>query len=101
MLQKKDIIKLLTTSSVKKELQSFQIKHLRLAGSFNTGQAHPKSDIDLIYEKDSSVSFDNRGPLGAYIYLQEKLHKNIDIMKKENIRKNIVDSVLSSATQLW
>ena len=101
MLNKQSIIDSLSDFVTKERLNSFQIKHLWLAGSYNMGHENKESDIDFIYEKDISISFENRWPLGAYVFLKKKFGRDIDIMKKENIKENIRSSVLSSATQIW
>jgi predicted nucleotidyltransferase len=54
-----NIISTLTLPENKQKLQRFSIKHLWLFGSRAKGEFTENSDIDLLYEIDSSIDQSN------------------------------------------
>jgi len=74
--------------------EKFGVHSIALFGSYVNGEANEDSDIDLMVDMDSS--FENFFELKYY--LQEHLKKEIDLVKKGNIRvyihKKIEDEMI-------
>ncbi len=94
-MMEKDIIKEL--SNCKQRLrQEFGIDKIALFGSFARGEAHSKSDVDIVI-----ISMQNKNYftlLKAKVFLEKVLHKKVDLgffdalkpYVKDEVRKDLI-----------
>lgn len=79
---------------VKNTLQSifekYKIDKVWLFGSFLTGNYDDNSDIDIVYERNQSFSFDDELNIFNFINdLQDNsLNREVDVTNIKNIQKN-------------
>lgn len=74
-----DIIKTISSPEIKKQLQEYGIKHLRLFGSYARGEETEESDIDFLYDADYSKLLKvPRSLWTVYSYVDEYLWKKMD-----------------------
>lgn len=79
---------------VKNTLQSifekYEIDKVWLFGSFLTGNYDDNSDIDIVYERNQSFSFDDELNIFNFINdLQDNsLNREVDVTNIKNIQKN-------------
>lgn len=105
-IKKEDIIKIL--AELNDEVH-YKYK-ARLEGIFGTlrevkrtafvrGEEKDKSDVDVL------VSFEENANLldlvGLSLFLEEKLHRPVDVVPSDSIRREIKDRVLREAIYLW
>lgn len=97
------IIQKLSSSDIKKELQKYNIKHIRISWSTARWENTADSDLDIIYEADyrNFGSERNRWPIWAYEYLSWIFSQKIDIMSKTWIRSWAKESLLSDMIYIW
>jgi len=100
-MSREDIIQKLQDANTRKKFRSTQIAHVRLAWSFARWENHRHSDIDIIYEKDTSLPRQARWIVPLYPYLENKLKRKVELIKKEMIHPAIQESLLADAIQLW
>ncbi len=79
----------------KDELSKLGVERIGLFGSFAKGENNDNSDIDILVRfGDTSSKF------YAYFnlknYLQDNLHRDIDLCREEDIRKEFKDEILRS-----
>ena len=75
-----------------KLLRGYKIKNIGIFGSYAKNSAKEKSDIDLIVEFEEPVSL--LGVIKAENYLTELLGIKVDLVSKEDIRKELKETHL-------
>jgi predicted nucleotidyltransferase len=86
--------------SIKSYMQSHNIKHIWLAGSFSRWQQNDDSDIDILYEeKDTSTT--DLEILGMPQVLQERLGKTVDMLYRHGLNRYVKDSLLHDSILIW
>jgi len=75
-----------------KLLRGYKIKNIGIFGSYAKNSAKEKSDIDLIVEFEETVSL--LGVIKAENYLTELLGIRVDLVPKEDIRKELKETIL-------
>lgn len=70
----------------------YKIKNIGIFGSYARNNAKEKSDIDLIVEFEEPVSL--LGVIKAENYLTELLGIRVDLVPKEDIRKELKETIL-------
>ncbi|HOE92424.1 MAG TPA: nucleotidyltransferase family protein [Methanofastidiosum sp.] len=75
-----------------KLLRGYKIKNIGIFGSYAKNSAKEKSDIDLIVEFEEPVSL--LGVIKAENYLTELLGIRVDLVPKEDIRKELKETIL-------
>lgn len=73
-------------------LREYKIKSIGIFGSYAKNSAKEKSDIDLIAEFEEPVSL--LGVIKAENYLIELLGIRVDLVPKEDIRKELKETIL-------
>ncbi|HNR44267.1 MAG: nucleotidyltransferase family protein [Methanofastidiosum sp.] len=73
-------------------LRGYKIKNIGIFGSYAKNSAKEKSDIDLIVEFEEPVSL--LGVIKAENYLTELLGIRVDLVPKEDIRKELKETIL-------
>lgn len=73
-------------------LREYKIKNIGIFGSYAKNTAKEKSDIDLIVEFEEPVSL--LGVIKAENYLTELLRIRVDLVPKEDIRKELKETIL-------
>jgi len=73
-------------------LRRYKIKNIGIFGSYAKNSAKEKSDIDLIVEFEEPVSL--LGVIKAENYLTELLGIRVDLVPKEDIRKELKETIL-------
>lgn len=73
-------------------LREYKIKNIGIFGSYAKNAAKEKSDIDLIVEFEEPVSL--LGVIKAENYLTELLGIRVDLVPKEDIRKELKETIL-------
>jgi len=73
-------------------LRGYKIKNIGIFGSYAKNTAKEKSDIDLIVEFEEPVSL--LGVIKAENYLTELLGIRVDLVPKEDIRKELKETIL-------
>ncbi len=94
------LIKQLQDTSIKSYMQSHNIKHIWLAGSFSRWQQSDTSDVDILYdEQDATVT--DLEILGMPQVLTERIGKPIDLLYRHGLNKYVKDSLLSDSILIW
>lgn len=75
-----------------KLLREYKIRNIGIFGSYAKNTAKEKSDIDLIVEFEEPVSL--LGVIKAENYLTELLGIRVDLVPKEDIRKELKETIL-------
>lgn len=75
-----------------KLLIEYKIRNMGIFGSYAKNTAKEKSDIDLIVEFEEPVSL--LGVIKAENYLTELLGIRVDLVPKEDIRKELKETIL-------
>ena len=75
-----------------KLLIEYKIRNMGIFGSYAKNTAKEKSDIDLIVEFEEPVSL--LGVIKAENYLTELLRIRVDLVPKEDIRKELKETIL-------
>jgi len=70
----------------------YKIKNIGIFGSYARNNAKERSDIDLIVEFEEPVSL--LGVIKAENYLTELLGIRVDLVPKEDIRKELKETIL-------
>jgi len=70
----------------------YKIKNIGIFGSYARNNAKERSDIDLIVEFEEPVSL--LGVIKAENYLTELLGIKVDLVPKEDIRKELKETIL-------
>ncbi len=97
MKTKESIIK--TIKELKQNLQEkYKIKEIGIFGSIIREEEREISDIDLLVDfKEDADLFDL---IGLSLFLEEKLHRRVDIVPKRVLREEIKNSVLKEVITL-
>lgn len=70
--------------------QKYEIDKVWLFGSFLSGDYNNESDIDIVYERNQSFSFDDE--LNIFNFINElqtnTLNREVDVTNIKNIQKN-------------
>ena len=73
----------------------YRVKGLELFGSVVREEQHGKSDIDLLVEfSEDADMFDL---VGLGLFLEEKLHRKVDVVPKKALRAELQSAVLAEA----
>ncbi|HPJ90295.1 MAG TPA: nucleotidyltransferase family protein, partial [Thermotogota bacterium] len=79
----------------KSTLKKYGVKKIGLFGSFVTGKATAKSDIDILVEFDAGKkTFDNYMDLKFFI--EDNLNRKVDLVIEKNIKQELKDEILGS-----
>jgi predicted nucleotidyltransferase len=96
-----DIIKKLSTQSVKNHLHKRNIKHVWLAWSYAQGEHNQSSDIDIVFEEQDPTKYDLR-IFEVPIYLEEKvLWRRVDIMDRNALNPHIKKFISQHLIPIW
>ncbi|WP_305043445.1 nucleotidyltransferase family protein [Geoalkalibacter sp.] len=71
--------------------RKYKVNQIGLFGSVARGEEKAFSDIDLLVELDESADLLDLIGLGQY--LEERLHRKVDVVPKASLRKEIRDRV--------
>jgi predicted nucleotidyltransferase len=96
-----DILSTLTLSENKQRLQGLSIKHLWLFGSRAKWWSSADSDIDLLYEIDSSVDQGSFAFFSWILFLKTLFGDNIDYVSINHIHPDIKQEVLATKRMIW
>lgn len=92
-----EVIKIL--SGLKVEIKNkFKADLKGIFGSFARSQATPDSDIDILVDFLPSANLFDMAELT--LYLEDKLHRNIDLVPESGIRKELRQSIMQEAIML-
>lgn len=96
-MKKEEIIKIL--NEVNDEVQHrYKARVEGIFGSFARGEEKARSDVDVL------VAFEEGANLlhfvGLSLFLEEKLHRPVDVVPYDSIRKEIKDGILKEAIYL-
>lgn len=75
-----------------------KVRQIALFGSFVRGDQTQESDIDVLVDFEDNASFFDLIRVGDF--LEEKLHRKVDVVPKESLREEIRDSVLKDMVVL-
>jgi len=90
-MTKEDVLK--TLKALRPELETrFKVKEISLFGSFARGEQVESSDIDVLVEFDTSASLFDLVRLS--LFLEEQLHRKVDVIPKDSLRAELADAVL-------
>lgn len=81
-------------SQHRKEMRCFGVRRLGLFGSAARGEARKDSDLDFIVEFERKT-FDDY--MGLKFYLEELLHKKVDLVIEDDIKVALRSAILSEA----
>lgn len=73
------------------EWERFDVRSLAVFGSVARGEARPGSDVDVLVEFGSTVTFDNF--MGLKIYLEDLLGTRVDLGTPDDLRPQLRRSV--------
>ncbi len=77
-------------------LNKFGVKSIALFGSYAKDNANGNSDIDLLVEfNPGEKTFDNY--MDLKFYLEDNLNKDVDLVIKDRIKKELKEDILGSA----
>jgi hypothetical protein len=79
-------------------MDKYGIRVVGVFGSYTRGAQKRKSDIDLLAEIDRPISLLEL--VGAEIYLSEVLQKKVDLVAKDDLRKELKGQILSETIYL-
>lgn len=92
-----EVIRIL--SSLKAEIKSrFKADLKGVFGSFARSEATPDSDIDILVDFLPSANLFDMAELT--LYLEDKLHRNIDLVPESGIRTELRQTILQEAIML-
>ena len=83
-----------TLSKNKMKLCSFGVKRIGLFGSFATGQANDKSDIDFVVEFEKT-SFDSY--MDLKFFLEETFGRSVDLVTARALKPRLKEIILNQA----
>lgn len=97
MKTKEEILR--TLEQLKKEIKTrFKVKEIGIFGSVIRKEQRETSDIDILVDfKDSADIFDL---VGLALFLEERFNQKVDVVPKEDLRKEIKESVLKEVVYL-
>ena len=92
-----EIIK--TLASLKIEVKNrFKAELRGVFGSFARSEANPDSDIDILVEFLPSANLFDMAELT--LFLEEKLHRSVDLVPESGIRQELRQSILQEVVAL-
>lgn len=71
--------------------ERFGVKRLAVFGSTARGEAREDSDVDVLVEFEGRATFD--GYMGLKFFLEDLLHRNVDLVTQEAIRPQTRPSI--------
>ncbi len=77
----------------------FEIKRIRVFGSYATGRQKTNSDIDIIV--DIGKSFGIYEFVGLKQSLKKTLHKKIDLFEPDSIEPQLKDKIMAEAITIY
>lgn len=90
---------LTTLQVLKPELaRRYKVKGLELFGSVVRDEQQERSDIDLLV--DFAENADMFDLVGLALFLEEKLHRKVDVVPKRALRAEIKSAVLAEAVAI-
>lgn len=93
----KDLVK--TLKELKPKLAAlYKVKEIGLFGSFAREQQDASSDIDLLVEFGKEADLFDL--VGLALFLEDKLHRKVDVVSKRALRAEIRDAVLREVVAL-
>jgi predicted nucleotidyltransferase len=96
-MKKGEIIKIL--KEVNGEIQQrYKARVEGIFGSFARGEEREKSDVDVLVEFEKGANLLHM--VGLSLFLEEKLHRPVDVVPHNSIRKEIKDDILKEAIYL-
>jgi len=101
MIDKLSIINTLKNRSTKRFLKDHQMKHIWLAWSIAKNSHTNESDIDIVYEFDTTVPLRWWWIISAKVYLEKKFDHHVDILDKDILPTNIKSFITSSMELIW
>lgn len=97
MKNKEEILRRL--EELKEEVKKkYKVREIGVFGSIIRGEQKETSDIDLLVDfEDGADLFDF---VGLSMFLEEKLNWKVDIVPKEDLRKELKESVMKEVVYL-
>ncbi len=93
----KDLVRML--KELKPELATvYKVREIGLFGSFVREEQDAQSDIDLLVEFGKEADLFDL--VGLALFLEDKLHRKVDVVPKSALRAEIRDSVLREVVAL-
>ena len=86
-------------TNVKKVLDSYDVDYCYLFGSYASGSANEKSDVDLLISSQvTGMDF-----FGIAELLREELHKKIDLLNSEQLSNNqeLLEEILKKGIKIY
>ncbi|GAB4483378.1 MAG: nucleotidyltransferase family protein [Anaerolineales bacterium] len=93
LMDKRQIISSLQAQ--KETLNAFGVRSIALFGSFAREQNHAHSDIDLLVSFNRSVGLFEFVRL--QLYLEKLLHRKVDLVTEEALRREMREQILHEA----
>ena len=97
MKSKEEILR--TLEQLKKEIKTrFKAKEIGVFGSVIRKEQRETSDIDILVDfEDGADIFDL---VGLALFLEERFNQKVDVVPKEDLRKELRESVLKEVVYL-
>ena|SRR3989304_663534 len=97
MKTKEEILR--TLEQLKKEIKTrFKVKEIGVFGSVIRKEQRETSDIDILVDfEDGADIFDL---VGLALFLEERFNQKVDVVPKEDLRKELRESVLKEVVYL-
>jgi len=97
MKSKEEILR--TLEQLKKEIKTrFKVKEIGVFGSVIRKEQRETSDIDILVDfEDGADIFDL---VGLALFLEERFNQKVDVVPKEDLRKELRESVLKEVVYL-
>ncbi len=90
---------LMTLRALKHEIATrYKARDIGLFGSFVRGEQREISDIDVLVEFEEGADLFDL--VGLALFLEEKLHRKVDVVSKSALRAELRDSVLQEVVLL-
>ncbi|MBM3241848.1 nucleotidyltransferase family protein [Candidatus Poribacteria bacterium] len=97
-MRKEEIIKIL--KEVNGEVQQkYNARVEGIFGSFVRGEEKAGSDVDVLVAFEKSANLLDL--VGLSLFLEERLHRSVDVVPHDSIRKEIRDDILKEAIYLY
>ena len=78
--------------------KEFGVTRLRVFGSVARGEAGPDSDVDLIADFEEIPGLFKLSK--TQFFLEDHIHRKIDLMREPGIHRALKESILSEATDV-
>ncbi len=75
------------------------IKSISLFGSFLHGDNNDKSDIDLLFEMNKTMSLFEIG--GIHYQLEQKFGRRVDFVPKNSVIRQLRDKIIPEAEKIY